>query len=557
MGLAYKWQATIVGVIGLFMAVLDNTIVNVALPAMQSDFHTDRTTITWVVTGYFLSQAAVIPITGYLSDRFGTKLVFTLSLAIFTLGSALCGLSPTIATWLGFTHPETALIFARVLQGIGGGALFPVVFAIVFRVFPGSERGPASAVIGIPVLLAPAFGPTIGGYLTTSFTWNAIFFVNVPLGIIGVALAMLILQNRKQELADNEIPTGKGFDIAGLLLSMAGVTTLVYGINKAGEIITSADGSQHARGWTDPTVLGFLIVGAVLLIAWVVVELRSKDPVMDVRLFRNYSFAMSNILTWVLSGVLFGSLFLFPVFFENVQGKSPLSTGEILIPQGLTAALGVIIAGRLYNVFGPRPLIAAGLVLTTIGAYGFTNLNVNTSSTSLQLWLMVRGIGFGLTNIPLQTLAVASISNQAMARASSLINVTRQIFSAIGITLLTTYLIQQTTNHAGSVATNFTAYFANGPAQAAQASCAQQLGANVPAIQQCVAKIAATQGKAYILAHATTLGLNDTFLISMLGTMACIGLALFLGRDQNVQRMKEALRRGENIETQPSVLIGE
>jgi EmrB/QacA subfamily drug resistance transporter len=539
--LEYKWAATMVGIIGLFMAVLDNTIVNVALPAMESAFHTDRTTITWVVTGYFLSQAAVIPITGYLSDRFGTKLVFVLALSIFTIGSALCAFAP---------H-ENLLIAARVLQGLGGGALFPVVMAIGFRAFPASERGPASAVIGVPMLLAPAFGPTIGGYLTTKFDWNAIFLVNVPLGIIGVTLGLLILHGHQAEIAaGDESPETKGFDIPGLLLSITGVTALVYGINKAGEIIGPAE-KQHARGWTDHEVLAFLLVGAVLLIIFVLYELRSRDPVMDMRLFGNYTFAVTNILTWVMSGVLFGSLFLIPIFFEQVQGKTPLSTGEILIPQGLMAAVGVAISGWLYNRVGPRPLIIMGLILTVVGSYGFTNLSVTTDSTVLQMWLVIRGVGLGLANIPLQTLAMSHISNRAMARASSLVNVTRQIFAAVGITVLTTYWAQQTTNHSSGVLNDFKA----GPLQAAQAQCVHQFGQNMQAVQVCVSQYASQHSAAYIGTHSMTLGLNDTFFISMIGCAVCALIAFFVGRDPNVEKLKEAAARGEQLQPRATAMI--
>ncbi|HKV85496.1 MAG TPA: DHA2 family efflux MFS transporter permease subunit, partial [Ktedonobacterales bacterium] len=265
MRLAYKWQAALIASLGLFMAVLDLTIVNVALPQMQHSFHTDRGTITWVVTAYFLAQAAIIPVTGYLSDRFGSKTIFLGALAIFTLGSLACALAPT----------EGALIGFRVLQGIGGGALFPTAFAIVFRVFPPMERGAASAVISIPVLLAPSFGPTIGGYLTTTFDWSAVFIVNVPIGIVAVTLGYFILKGRAADEAANmggpEMARGRQkFDLAGLLLSMAGVTALVYGVIE-----------EPGRGWTDPRVLGGIVGGTVVLTAFVARELRTRTPLVD------------------------------------------------------------------------------------------------------------------------------------------------------------------------------------------------------------------------------------------------------------------------------------
>lgn len=542
MRLDYKWQAAIVCAIGLFMAVLDNTIVNVALPQMQAAFHTNQTTITWVVTGYFLAQAAVIPITGYLSDLIGTKSVFLAALAIFTLGSGLCAFAPT----------EQALIAFRVFQGIGGGALFPIAFAIVFRVFPPAERGPASAVIGVPVLLAPAFGPTIGGYLTTTFDWNAIFTVNLPVGVVALILGFVVLRGRRSERTEMgaEAPRRGHFDALGLALAMAGFTAFVYGITEAG-----------TYGWNDTifnrfslggltlemSVLRYLIVGGVILVAFVINELLVSDPVMDLRLFANYTFTMANVLMWGLAAFLFGSLILLPFFFEQVRGQSALSTGEILISQGLAAAVATVFAGRLYNRIGPRVMATVGFALITAGTYGLTQFSVNTSGADLQFWLVLRGLGLGLTNIPLQTLAVSVVSNRAMARASSLVNVTRQVTGAVGIAAITTYLTQQVTSHVASA----TASFQAGPAAQVQAACVAKLGQS-PAVAACVQQAA----KQYVFQHAFVFGLNDAFVVVTIATGICVVLALLVGRDPAVEAAKRAAARGEKVEPRPA-MVGE
>jgi EmrB/QacA subfamily drug resistance transporter len=520
MRLDYKWQAAIVTAIGLFMAILDNTIVNVALPQMRESFHTDQNTIIWVVTGYFLAQAAVIPVTGYVSDLVGTKVVFMTALAVFTLGSLLCGLTPQIQPHVSALHGEQLLILFRVIQGFGGGALFPVAFAIIFRVFPPEQRGPASAVIGVPVLLAPAFGPTIGGYLTTTFDWTAIFFVNIPIGIAALIACAFILKGRDVERAEYnvDVPTGRRFDILGLLLSMAGFTALVYGISESG-----------SKGLSDQRVLTFLGLGVVLLIGFVINELLVSDPVIDVRLFLNRTFTMSNILMWGVSAFLFGSFVLLPVFFENVQGRTPLNTGEILILQGLAAAVATVIAGRLYNTVGPRTMAVLGFALIAVGTYGFTNLSVSSDPASLQPWLILRGFGLGFTNIPLQTLAVSVITNRAMARASSLINVTRQVFGAIGVAALTSYLTQQTTAHASDIA----ATLKTQPPTGIGLTCAQNAHGNLAAVGQCVAQ------------HALTMGINDAFFVVMIGCAALAVVAIFVGTDPNIEAAKRAKARGE------------
>jgi len=521
MRLDYKWQVALIGALGLFMAVLDNTIVSVALPQMQLAFKTDFSTITWVATGYFLAQAAVIPISGYLSDKIGTKLVFMLSLGLFTLGSGLCAIAPT----------EAMLILFRVIQGVGGGGLFPIVFALIYRAFPPTERGVASAIIGVPVLLAPAFGPTIGGYLTTNFSWSAIFTINLPLGVIALTLAFFILRGRAAERQHDEAPVSKGrFDFIGLVLSMVGFTAVVYGISEA-----------SSRGWGDGTVLAFLIGGGVVLVAFIVTELLVSDPVMDVRLFLNYTFSIANVLTWALSAFLFGSLFLLPFFFERIQGLTPLSAGEILILQGLASAAGVVISGGLYNRVGPRIMAIIGFALVTVGTIGVARLTVSTTGLSLQWWLVMRGLGLGLVNIPMQTLALSVVSNKAMARASSLVNVTRQVFSAVGVSVLTTYLTQQTIAHGAEVAVAFQ----QRPLTGIAASCAPLARAGAAAVKTCVTQ------------HVTTQGLNDTFLVVVIACGICAALALFVGRDPAVQAAKRAAIADEPLEAKQPTLIAD
>jgi EmrB/QacA subfamily drug resistance transporter len=532
MRLEYKWQAALITALGLFMAVLDNTIVSVALPQMRVAFHTDIDTINWVATSYFLAQAAIIPVTGYLSDRLGSKTIFLSALAIFTIGSGLCAIAPN----------EQALIAFRVFQGIGGGALFPTVFAIIYRVFPAAERGPASAIVGVPVLLAPAFGPTIGGFLTTTFDWRAIFTVNLPLGVIAFALALWRLHGREDEHASmGEAPlVRRGFDAIGLLLAMGGFTTLVYGITTAG-----------ANGWSDRTALIYIVIGVVLLVSFVVVELRSQDPVMDVRLFTNYTFTVSNVLMWALSAFLFGSLFLLPVFFESVQGLSALSAGEILIAQGLAAAVSTAVAGSLYNRIGPRVMAVVGFALLAIGTIGFTQLTVHTTGADLQGWLILRGLGLGLVNIPLQTLALAAISNRDMARASSLVNVTRQVAGAIGVASLTAYLTQQTQNHVPSVTSDFKAT----QLAQVQAACMQQIG-QVAGAAQAIAKCVTDAATAFVTQHALTLGMVDAFTIVMIACGVAAVLALFVGRDPSIVATREAKARGEDVQLErPTVAV--
>jgi EmrB/QacA subfamily drug resistance transporter len=352
---------------------------------------------------------------------------------------------------------------------------------------------------------------------------RAIFIVNLPIGIVAFTLALLVLHGRTQEReANGEMQADqRRFDVLGLLLSMIGFTALVYGITEAG-----------SHGWGSPSVMPYLVGGGVVLTAFVIIEVLATDPVMDVRLFLNYTFSVSNVLMWVVSAVLFGSLFLIPLFFENVQGLSSLSTGEILISQGLAAALGIALSGRLYNKVGPRILAAAGLVLMVVSMIGFTRLDVGTTGLSLQGWLIVRGLGLGLLQTPLQTLALSVVSTKAMARASSLVSVTRMVFGALGVSALTTYLTQQVTTHAHDAL----AALHTSPLTGVAATCAAGAGRNAQVLRACVGQ------------HSATMGLNDTFMLLLIVCAMFAALALFVGRDPAIEAAKRAEECEEQVE---------
>ena len=349
--------------------------------------------------------------------------------------------------------------------------------------------------------------------------------------MIALILAYFILRGRAAERQQDEVPVSKGrFDFIGLALSMIGFTAVVYGISEA-----------SSRGWGDGIVLTFLIGGGVVLVAFVITELLVSDPVMDVRLFLNYTFSIANVLSWALAAFLFGSLFLLPFFFERVQGLTPLSAGEILILQGLASAAGVVVSGGLYNRVGPRIMAVVGFALVTVGTIGITQLTVATTGLSLQGWLVLRGLGLGLVNSPLQTLALSVVSNKAMARASSLVNVTRQVFSAVGVSVLTTYLTQRTIAHGTEVA----AAFQQHPLTGIAASCAPLARAGAAAITTCVTQ------------HITTQGLNDSFTVVVIACGICAVLALFVGRDPAIQAARRAAAAGETVEEKQPTLVAD
>lgn len=457
MKIEYKYAVALTAALAMFMAVLDNTIVNVALTPLVKAFNTDLNAVQWVVTAYFLAQAAVIPAAGYLSNRIGIKKVYLSCLALFTVGSVLCGLSDAIQDSTG--HPYIALlIFFRVIQGIGGGALFPLSTAIAFGAFPPNERASSSAIVGIPVLMAPAFGPTVGGLLIDSLGWQWIFFINLPIGLIALFLIWRVL---KPDVVEVRQPNQGRFDIIGLVLSMAGVLSFVYGFTVVSQrnpdTKTALNPQGDVYGWGYGQVWLLVGVGVALLVAFAFYELRvAKDPVMDLRLFKNRDFATSNVLNWAMAGFIFGSFFLLPVFLQNIRDPQLDATvaGLSTMPMGLAAAVAVMLSGKiLFNRLGPRYLVLLGIVFLAFSNLLLLGINNETDGWSLVPAMILRGLGFGMTGIPLQTLALAKITGRELPKASSLFNVTRQIFSSVGIAVLATLFVQQTTAHTPSAAT--------------------------------------------------------------------------------------------------------
>ena len=419
LGLEYKWLVAIAVIFGLFMAVLDTTVVNIALPKLQAVFGATLNDVQWVITGYTLAQTISIPLFGYLADRFGTKWVYVSSLVLFTLASALCGLSWNVSSMIAF----------RVLQGLGGGALLPLGIAQVFAVFPPAERGRSQAAIGVPVLLAPALGPTLGGYIVQYSDWRLIFYINVPVGILGVFMCITLLRR------GNFNPSSK-LDIWGLTLSTLAFASLVYGVGEAA-----------ADGWTSLTVLGFSGFGLMALVALVIVELRTPDPLLDFSLFKSWNWTSAVLITVATTFALFGALFLVPQYLQVLRGLNPLQSGLVLLPSSLVTIVALPISGIAMDRFGPKWSILIGLVALGAASYLISGLTLTTPTTLLQLWLVGRSIGLGFANQPASVIALSDVPTSKLSRGSSFFNVLRQVTSAFVTSFLATYVKSQAVPH--------------------------------------------------------------------------------------------------------------
>jgi len=407
-----KVAVGIVFVLAMFMAIMDITIVNVALPRLATDFGVDPDHIDSVIVGFLVSLAVFIPASGWLGDRFGMKRILLIALAIFTVASALCGLSQSLSQLVAF----------RILQGVGGGMLTPVGMALLFRTFPPAERVRASRILILPTALAPAIGPVLGGLLVTDVSWRWVFYVNVPIGIAALVFGTLCVREHKE-------PEPGTFDLGGFLLAATGLPALMYALSQGPSL-----------GWGSPLILGLGVAGIVLLALFARYELGHPQPLIDVRLVENRLFRTTTATLFITVGAFLGGLYLLALFFQDGLGLSPLGSGLSTFPEALGVMAGSQISTRLYPWIGPRRLMMGGLVgvATALGLMCLVGFSTN-------LWLVrlvMFGLGIAIAHvfIPTQAAAFATISPAATGRASTLFNTARQVGSAVGVAILTTVI---------------------------------------------------------------------------------------------------------------------
>jgi DHA2 family multidrug resistance protein len=412
---SHKWVIAGTVLTGTFMAVLDASIVNVALPHMSGTLGATLQEITWVATGYLLANVLIMPIIALLSARFGRKHFYMASVFAFTLASMACGAARDL---------EWMVVF-RAIQGLGGGAMITVAQAVLRETFPVEEQGLAMGIFGMGVVVAPAVGPTLGGWLTDQYSWPWIFYVNVPIGIISLFLVQRFIFDPPYFVRE------KGrIDWTGLALMAAGLGALQLMLEKGQE-----------KDWFQSSLITWLAaVAAVGLVLFVWRELTAGRPAVDLRILKNVPFASGTVLGGVLGMGLFGTLFLLPMFLQNLLGFPALKSGVAMLPRSLASAVVGPIGGRLYNRLGPRLLVAVGLLLNAYGFWQFSHLTSQVGAWDIfwpQVW---QGAGMGLLFVAIATAALATIPRPRMTAATGLYNVVRQVSASIGIAIAATQI---------------------------------------------------------------------------------------------------------------------
>lgn len=413
-GLEQKWKVLISVMFGIFMVILDSTIVNIAFPTLRLEFGASLADAQWVISVYVLALGITTPVSGFLADRFDIKRVYLLGLALFTLGSFLCGIAPSLGL----------LIAARALQGFGGGIAQPLGPAQLYRAFPPEEQGTAFGIFGIALVVAPALGPILGGWLVDLQLWRAIFFVNVPIGILGVILGSRFLLDYK---------TGKRplFDALGLVTAVIGFGAVLYAASVA-----------ETNRWTGSITLLILGIGFATLIAHAIIELKvAKEPMMNLRLFSNPVFLNASLVGYVATVALFGAEFLMPLYLQSFRGRTALEAGIILLGVAATSAIATPLAGRLYDRIGPRMIMVIGFIVLCINTWQLALLQATTPIWYIVFLLALRGLAIGLTLQTSYVTALSSVHLDILPRGSSLLNSTRFVVQAISVATLATILV--------------------------------------------------------------------------------------------------------------------
>ena len=410
---AHVWRISAVVVLGSIMSILDTTIVNIALATLSRELHSSIADIQWVATGYMLSLAAVIPVTGWAARRFGAKRIYVVSLVLFTAGSALCGLATSTAE----------LTLFRVLQGIGGGMILPVGQLMLAEAAGPRRMGRVMSVVAVPAMLAPILGPTIGGLIIDNASWRWIFFVNLPIGVIAIAAALRTLPAVS---ARETAP----LDFRGLALMASGLPLLTYGLAEIG-----VTGSFTAAKVVIP-ILG----GVVLIAAFAVHALRISRPLLNLRLYQRPTFASASLAMFCVGAALFGGMILLPLYWQGIRHESVVVTGLLTAPQGLGAALAMPIAGRLTDRWGGGGLTLFGVTVVTLSTVPFALIGAHTSIAWLCVAMLVRGAGIGCAFMPAMAAAFASLERSELPDATPQLNVLQRVGGSIGIAVLAVVL---------------------------------------------------------------------------------------------------------------------
>jgi DHA2 family multidrug resistance protein len=429
-----KWLITVTVMLPTIMEIIDTSVANVALPHMQGSLNAGTDEITWVLTSYLVANAVVLPMTGWLARLFGRKRFLITCIVLFTLSSFLCGVAPNLAT----------LIFFRVLQGAAGGALIPTSQAILMETFPPGQQGMAMAIFGIGAMFGPIVGPALGGWITDNMNWRWIFYINIPIGTIAVVMATFFI-------FDPAYLKGKKGSIT---IDYGGLALLVIGL---GALQVVLDKGQQDDWFNSPFIITFSLISAISLVLLIFVELTHKHPIVNLRLFKNVSFAAGNLIMFIVGFCLYSSIMLIPLFLQTLMGYTATHAGMVLAPGGVATLVTMPFVGAVIQRYDGRKVVFAGLIIGAISMFIMRGFTLDASYWDFVWPRVVLGIGLAMTFVPLTTVTLSTIEKLEMGNATGIFNLLRNIGGSVGIAISATLLARYSQFYQNNLVTHVTA----------------------------------------------------------------------------------------------------
>lgn len=515
-GKFHMMRVLLVLMLGMFTAILNQTVLNVALPVMMTDLNVDATTGQWLVTGFMLVNGILIPVSAFLLDRFGFRKLFIAAMVSFTIGSFICAISDTF----------TLVMIGRIVQAIGAGILMPLGMNLFMTLFPPEKRGAAMGLFGIGIILAPALGPTISGWVVQNYHWNYMFYGMMFIGLIDVLLAYwlfhLPVQTKKTTI-----------DGLGIVFSSIGFGSLLYGFSQAG-----------SDGWGDLVVLSTLIIGIVFIGLFTYRQLNVDHPLLQLKVLRYKEFTFTLIINSIVTMSLFGAMLLLPIYLQNIRAFTPLESGLLLLPGALIMGVMGPIAGKLFDKFGIRILAVIGLGITTYATYEFTKLSSDTSYNTILGFYILRSFGMSFIMMPIMTAGMNALPLKLIPHGTAMSNTVRQVAGSIGTAILVTIMTTQTTAHFADYSNSLLGTNAEAVQQMNQMNTAIETTTHLsPELSQ------ALTGQliyAQTMKESTIQGINDAFLFATLLSLVAFIMAFFL-QTPKINKEEEEMAE-ENIE---------
>lgn len=505
-----RWLVAVTVMLPTLIEIIDMSVVNVALDHIRGSLSAGIDEATWAITMYLVSNAIIIPITGWLSRYFGRKVYLTFSIALFTVSSLLCGMAWNIQS----------LIVFRIFQGLGGGALQPISQSILLETFPPRLHGVAMAVFGIGIMFGPIAGPVLGGVITDYWSWHWIFFINIPVGIISIFMTMLVIKDPPYMKK-----TRMKLDYPGLLLVALGLGCLQIILDRG-----------QREDWFESSMISWLtIISVVSLALFLVVELRTKEPVIDLRVFRNISFATGNVIMFFAFFNLFGSIVLLPIYLQTLMGYTATLAGLVLGPGGFSSIIALSIAGRLVTRINPKWILAFGISTAALSTYMMSQFNLSADFITVMWPRIILGFGMGFIFIPLTNLSLSIIKKEGMGNATALFNLIRNLGGSFGIAFVSTFLARRAQFHQSNLVSHLTPF--DMPYQIA----VEKLKAffHTLGFTDTMAKMAA-DGSIYrnLIKQASMIAFNDTFWLMSIMLVATLPLLLIFKRPRHGEHME-------------------